>query len=81
MHAGAARIAALQACLRHAKASTYPEVFALRAGARYQIVRVQEIRWMEAAGMDQHYNRLPATVTPNGDPACPRPQMSLARFI
>ncbi|CAN5424103.1 hypothetical protein BH24GEM3_BH24GEM3_24730 [soil metagenome] len=56
-------------------------MFALPAGARYQIVRVQEIRWMEAAGMDQHYNRLPATVTPNGDPACPRPQMSLARFI
>ncbi len=50
MHAGAARIAALQACLRHAKASTSLAVFALRAGERYQIVRVQEIRWMEAAG-------------------------------
>ncbi len=29
---------------------TYPEVFAVRAGERYQVVRVAEIRWVEAEG-------------------------------
>jgi two-component system LytT family response regulator len=44
------RLHALQAFLQDADRDAYPEVFAIRAGERYQVVRVAEIRWIEAEG-------------------------------
>ncbi len=44
------RLHALQDFLQDAGRDAYPEVFAVRAGERYQVVRVAEIRWVEAEG-------------------------------
>lgn len=44
------RLHAFEAFLRQDGRRTYPEVFAVRAGERYQVVRVEEIRWVEAEG-------------------------------
>jgi two-component system LytT family response regulator len=44
------RLHALEAFLQDARGATYPEVFAIRAGERYQVVRVADIRWIEAEG-------------------------------
>jgi two-component system LytT family response regulator len=44
------RLHALEAFLAGARGGTYPEVFAIRAGERYQVVRVEDIRWIEAEG-------------------------------
>jgi two-component system LytT family response regulator len=44
------RLHALEAFLQDARGGTYPEVFAIRAGERYQVVRVADIRWIEAEG-------------------------------
>ncbi|HEX2209372.1 MAG TPA: LytTR family DNA-binding domain-containing protein [Longimicrobium sp.] len=44
------RLQALEAFLRQAPRGSYPEVFAIRAGERYQVVRVDDIRWIEAEG-------------------------------
>ena len=44
------RLHALQSFLQDGAHPTYPEVLAIRAGERYQIVRVSEIRWIEAEG-------------------------------
>ncbi len=47
---GDERMEALQAFPRNAKTSAYPEVFAIQAGERHQIVRIQEIRCIETTG-------------------------------
>lgn len=44
------RLQALQTFLRDGARGAYPEVFAIRAGERYQVVRVEDIRWIEAEG-------------------------------
>lgn len=44
------RLEALQAFARGAVASMYPRVFAVRHLERYEVVRVEDIRWIEAEG-------------------------------
>ena len=44
------RLQALEAFLGEGKSPAYPEVFAIKAGEQYQIVRVADIRWVEADG-------------------------------
>ena len=44
------RLHALQGFLQHGGHPAYPDALAIRAGERYQIVRVAEIRWIEAEG-------------------------------
>jgi two-component system LytT family response regulator len=44
------RLQVLQEYLAEARGGTYPEVFAIRVGERYQVVRVSDIRWIEAEG-------------------------------
>lgn len=44
------RLHALEAFLQDGDRGAYPEVFAIRAGERYQVVRVEDIRWVEAEG-------------------------------
>lgn len=53
------RLQALEAFLGERTQRHYPEVFAIRSGERYQIVRVADIRWIEAEGS---YVRLHLTV-------------------
>jgi two-component system LytT family response regulator len=44
------RLRALESYLSPERAGGYPEVFAIRAGERYQVVRVADVRWIEAEG-------------------------------